>query len=340
MSLLKRVCLLCLLSGLVTEAFAQLRPIPEEAGVSGFVNLGVAAINGKSNLIAGNSIGDIGSDPIDSIFAKPKSKSSVIPLASFELAYTFAGDRTQIFAGSSLEDFIRFDFAAQLGVRKQFRNKSILSVGYLLSSIPAEVWADPYVANVPRQETDRTSNGVRVSWGRIAGTGLELQFTAREIEVDNELSGLTGGLGLSAPEVALLNREGDLRRFKVTYVFGVGEKSQLAPALLFTEYDFDGDAMAHDRTGIEITHFYTGERFIFATNVALAWGDYDAVNPIYLDKRDDERIGASFTLFDRKLFGESKWLGSATLVFFQDDSDIDFYDTEIALFGVGVFRRF
>ncbi len=257
MSLLKRVWLVCLLSGLMGEALAQLNPVPEEAGVSGFFNLGAGAISGKSNLIAGNSLGDIGSDPINSIFAKPKSESSGIPLANFEVAYTFGGKRTQIFAGSLLEDFIRFDFATQLGFRKQFRNTSILSVGYLLSTVPTEVWVDPYVANVPRKETDRTSNGGRVTWSRIGGSGLELQFSAREVELDDEFSGLTQ-LGLPAAQAALLDREGDLLQFKIMYAFKIGEKSQLAPALVFTDYDLDGDAMANDRTSIEITHFYNG----------------------------------------------------------------------------------
>ena len=181
---------------------------------------------------------------------------------------------------------------------------------------------------------------MRVAWGRIAGTGLELTFTAREIEVDDEFSGLTGGLGLSAPQVALLDREGDQRRFKVTYFFKVNEKHQLGPALSFTDFDLDGDAMAHDRTAIEITHFYNGERFTMITNVGLASADYDAVNPIYLDKRDDDRIAISYTVFDKKFFGESKWWGSATIAFFDEDSDIDFYDGELAFIGVSAFRRF
>lgn len=339
MSLLKRVWLLCLLSGFMSEAFAQLNPIPEEAGVSGFVNLGVGAVSGKSNLIAGTSVGDIGSDPIDSIFAKADSESSAIPLANFELAYTFGGKRTQVFVGNLLEDFVRFDFATQFGVRKQFRDTSILSVGYLTTSIPTEVWADPYVANQPRKETDRTASGARIRYGRIGGSGLELQYTDREVEVDDELSGLTQ-LGLPAAQAALLDREGDQQQFKATYVFQVNNKHRLAPALTFTDFDLDGEAMAHDRTGVEITHFYTGERFIFITNAGLSSADYDAVNPIYLDKRDDDRIGVAFTLIDRKLFGESKWWGSAILAFFDEDSDIDFYDTEVALFGVSAFRRF
>ncbi len=53
MSLLKRVWLLCLLSGLMSEALAQLNPIPEEAGVSGFVNLGVGL--GYSRTLVGVS---------------------------------------------------------------------------------------------------------------------------------------------------------------------------------------------------------------------------------------------------------------------------------------------
>ena len=339
MSLLKRVWLLCLLSGLMSEALAQLNPIPEEAGVSGFVNLGVGAVSGKSNLIAGTDLGDIGSDPIDSIFTKADSESSAIPLANFELAYTFGGKRTQVFAGNLLEDFVRFDFASQLGVRKQFRDTSILAVGYLFTSIPTEVWADPYVANVARNETDRTASGARITYGRIGGSGLELQYTDREVEVDDELSGLTQ-LGLPVAQAALLDREGDQRQFKATYFFKVSDKHRLGPALTFSDFDLDGEAMAHDRTGVEITHFYNGRRFLFITNVGLSSADYDAVNPIYLDKRDDDRIGVAFTLIDREAFGESKWWASAILAFFDEDSDIDFYDTEIALVGVSAFRRF
>ena len=98
--------------------------------------------------------------------------------------------------------------------------------------------------------------------------------------------------------------------------------------------------MAHDRTGVEIVHVYNGERFTFITNVGVSSADYDAVNPIYLDKRDDDRIGVSFVLVDRQFFGESKWQGAATVAYFDEDSDIDFYDAEVALFGVSAFRRF
>ncbi len=195
------------------------------------------------------------------------------------------------------------------------------------------------MANRSRKETDRTASGARITYGRIGGSGLELQYTDREVEVDDELSGLTQ-LGLPVAQAALLDREGDQRQFKATYVFQVNNKHRLAPALTFTDFDLDGDAMAHDRTDVEITHFYTGERFIFITNAGLSSADYDAVNPIYLDKRDDDRIGVAFTLIDKEAFGESKWWGSATLAFFDEDSDIDFYDTEVGLFGVSAFRRF
>jgi hypothetical protein len=54
----KIACLIGLLSISVNVFF--LEDIPTEGGVSGYINLGFATIKGKTNMIAGNSLGDIG----------------------------------------------------------------------------------------------------------------------------------------------------------------------------------------------------------------------------------------------------------------------------------------
>ena len=329
--------LVCLLS----DSYAQLRPFPEKSGFSGYVNLGAGALRGKSNVIAGTRFGaSISKETIPSIDAKPDAETTGVPLVNFELNYTFATKRTQVFLGNLLEDFLRFDFATQLGVRHQFRDKSIFAASLLSTSIPAEVWADPYVENQKRDETDRTSNGIRLIFGRIAGTGLQLEYTQRKIEIDDELSGLTQ-LGLSAQQAALLDREGDLQRLRVTYYFKLNERNSIAPALWFTNEDLDGGAMANDLIEIYFTHLYNGKRFNFVTNVAFGTADYDKVNPIYGRKRDDDRTVLSFTVFDKKLFGENaKWWGSLTVAAFSEDANIDFYDQDMAVFGLSAFRLF
>ncbi len=60
------------------------------------------------------------------------------------------------------------------------------------------------------------------------------------------------------------------------------------------------------------------------------------VDNVHYTTTGAERVASILAQF----FGESKWWGSATLAFFDEDSDIDFYDGEITLFGVSAFRRF
>ncbi|MFQ5937404.1 MAG: DUF2860 family protein, partial [Acidiferrobacterales bacterium] len=301
----KWVWVLCVLVGFTSKIFAQqvdVGTIPKESGVSGFVNLGAGVIRAKSNLIAGNSVADIGHEIIPSIFTQADARTDGIPIINLEVAYTWGPKRTQVFFGNLLEDFLRFDTATQLGVRHQFRNKTIFAASFLFSSIPTKVWDDPYVANVPRRETNRTSNGGRLTLSRIGGSGLRLRYSQREVKLDLELSGRTQ-LGLPLPQAALLNRNGDYRRLDVSYVFRVGKRNILTPALWFSDFDLDGKAMAHDLAEFQITHIYSGPRFNFVTNAVIGTADFDAVHPIYGVTRDDDRVGLSFAVFDKKLFG-------------------------------------
>ncbi len=50
--------------------------------------------------------------------------------------YNFASTRTRVFIGSSLEDFIQFDLAQQIGVRQEIGKLGIMNAGFMRSSIP------------------------------------------------------------------------------------------------------------------------------------------------------------------------------------------------------------
>jgi hypothetical protein len=320
-----------------------IKSIPQESGVSGFINVGAGGISGKSNMIAGNSLGDIGKREIDSLNDAPDSETDVIPVLSGELAYTFAGSRTQVFIGNSLEDFIRFETTSQVGVRQELPDKSILGVGYVFSGLPTEVWADPYVVGQNRKKTDRDSSGLRLGFDRILGSDFEIEFTWRSIDLDKERSGFTQQtlLGLSASEVRLLRREGDSYNFEILYPFRFRQgKHILAPAVAYTRFDLDGGAMANDRYQGRLTYFYTGNIVDVAANVLLAYADYDKANPIYRKKRDDTIYGGSLSVFYKNLFSVNRLSLVGTLAGFESDANIDFYDTTIGFTSLSVLYRF
>ena len=325
----------------LSGAVHAIEPIPEQPGFSGFVTLGLGVLSAETNQVAGiDAYGvEVGNATISSLSA-PESKSSALPQFNLGLNYTFA-TQTQVFLGNSLESVVQFDTASLFGVRQQFRDKSILELSVVSTPIisPVQVWQDPYVVGVERQETDRISRGLRIEYDRILGSGFGLRYTQRKTEIDEERSG-TVQLGLSAADAALLSREGDVKQTVVSYRFARAGQNVFEVRLGLTKEDLDGQAMSGDQYEFQLTHVYLGERFTLASNLFLATQEYDAVNPVFGQTREDDTWGVGFILFDRKIFNSKNWLGQATLVYHKQSSNIAFYEASSATFALGAQYRF
>ena len=280
------VTLILLLSANLATA---LDPIPKESGFSGFIRPSVGYLNYKSNMVASFLGYDLSDKKTNSLNDDPDSQSNVLVTVPFSLQYTFASTRTQIFLGTDLTDLIRFDYSQQLGVKQEIGRLGLLQGGILFSGIPAKVWRDPYVVDKNRDDTSRTSNGVRIAWDRIFGSQLQLQYTYRKIEVNNESSG--NFLGLTRAEKNLLERDGDRHIGEVVYRFRIGKKHTLNPAFIYSYNDRDGDAMKNDAYDLQLTYGYRGDTFTFTGNASIGQADYDDRNPIYDKKQDDDRYG-------------------------------------------------
>ena len=331
----------------LSPAYA-IEPIPEESGFSGFLSIGGGYNRVKSNMIAGNTFGDVGNRSVDSLTDSPDAKSSGSLQFNYDLRYTFASTRTQIFLGTALEDALRYDFGTQLGVAQELPGKNLVSAGFLFSTIPTEVWKDPYVLYYKRSKTDRTSTGFRVAWDRIFGSELQLQYTYRKIDIDDEYSGYTLGINsvLNPVQIGLLDRNGDAQRAEVLYRFFFdGKKQVIIPSVTYFNYDLDGDAMSNDGFDFQLSYGYHGERYSVVVNGFIGYADYDKRNPIYGKTESDDHYGASLIAFYHKPFGwEAPFFKKTSLYFKTDylesDSNIDFYDTEIFTAGAGLLFRF
>ncbi len=336
-----RVLSVCLPVVLRTTAVPAIEPIPQESGFSGYVNIGAAYIEAESNMAKGTEIASFGRRTIDSIFEGPDSESDVVPLLNGELAYTFAESRTQIYFGNQLEDFLRFDYSTLLGVRQELPDKSVGEISYVFSGIATEVWEDPYVANVSRNETDRTTNGLRLEWERLGGTMLGVQYQWRKIDIDDELSGTLGGLALTPLQVGQLSREGDHHRGEIYYTWALGGGHVLIPALRYARHDLDGDAMAFDDYVFRLSYAYRAEKYSLVVNASIGTEDYDERNPIYGKTRQDDSYGLGLTAFWHQPFGLPKSFSLVgTAAFYQADSNIDFYDSKATVLGMSLFYRF
>lgn len=337
--MIKRVLyLLMAVSVATTTQATDLTEIPQQSGFSGSITVGGAYSQVKSNLVAGSLFGDLSQDRADTLTASPKRRSIGTPLLIGNLRYTFASSRTQFFLGNGMEDFVRYDVTNHFGVRQEVGRTGIIGISGLFSGSATEVWQDPYVTGQNRQKTDRTSTGARLTWNKIFASNLHLKFSQRKFELDDERSG--DFLGLTQAQQALLNREGDQRELEATYVFDINQRHTIVPAVTYTEFDLDGQAMSRDQKGVKLTYTYKSNPIIWIANVAYSQADYDEVNPIFGIKADAEDVGVSLRGFYRSPFGWKKWSLTGSAGFYESDSDIDFYDGEVTVVSLGMFRRF
>jgi hypothetical protein len=334
--------ILALLAGilLLTAPFATaLQPVPNESGFSGFFRPGVGYMRYKSNMVASFLGFKLSKRSTDSLYNTPDSESQGIVLLPWALRYTFASTRTQVFLGSEITDLLRFDYSQQLGVKQEVGSFGILQAGLLFSSIPAKVWADPYVANQDRDKAKRKSMGFRLVWDRIVDTDLQLQYTYRNIDIDNERSGQA--FGLSPGQRELLKRDGDSHSLEVLYRFTLAEKHRLTPAFTYTYDDRDGSAMKSDVYDFQFTYGYNEDPVTLVLNAFIGWADYDKENPIYLKKQEDDRFGINGQVYYKNPWGWTL-LGSDPMRFFVStaymdiDSNINFYDQQAFITTVGV----
>jgi len=314
--------------------------IPDESGFSGYVNIGAAYVRVKSNTVTGIKSWDVSKKHIASLDEKPDSESTGLPVFNAELRYTFAPQRTQLFFGNSLEDLLRLETAGQIGVRRELGNAGIAAAGVVFSSLPTEVWEDPYVIDQDREETDRSSTGVRLTWDRIFGSELQLEYTYRTIDIDTERSGTF--LGLSPDEAALLDRNGNRHTAEILYrIFSDTQKHRFLPSIQYSRFDLDGEAMSSDTYQFQLSYGYEGTKFSLVANGMINKADYDKRNPIYNKTREDDNWGGAVMIFYRKPFG---WQGPPFIrgwslwvnwAYYELDSNIDFYDSTFELYAAG-----
>ena len=336
---------LALLGLALASTVAQAVPlVPEKSGWSGHINLGAGAGTSESNMIDGIASIDLGAKRISSLEDSPDSEDFVMPAVHFEVGYTLADMGTQFYAGNQVADYLSFDLETTLethiGVRQELPEIGTVDFSLAVSSLPTDVWKDPYVVDVDRGDTERTSSGIHIAWDRIFSTPLELVYSAIEIELDDERSGEDGGLGLSRADQRSLRREGMVYRLDLSYDWEINERHRLVPGITYLDFNLDGDAMKEDGLGLQLKYLYQVNRWRVVSEIYYQDLEADTRNPIFGDERQMETLGASITTFYSKPFGWNNWSANATLGYQDDDSNIDFYDASFGLVSIGMLYRF
>jgi hypothetical protein len=342
-SLFTKVSIIVFLGVFASTAYAQPARIPQESGFSGFVNAGAGLWRVENNMVKRIGFFKIGDSNISSLDDKPRSEYSVSPILNFNLRYTFASTRTQVFLGNQLEDLLRFDTATFLGVRQELVDQSIIGVSYIYSALVTEVYKDPYDTSGSRNGTDRNINGVRLSYEQILSTDLSFQYTYRNIDIEAERSG--SALGLPNSQADRLIRDGHQHDVEFLYRYVLedgGIRHTLIPSFKYSRFDLDGEAMSNNAVLFNLNYRYDVEQFAFVVNGYYGYADYDKKNPVpNFDKtRNDNRYGFGLIGFYKNLFGRTDLNLTASVTMNRQDSNIDFYDSEVDLYFVSLFYTF
>ena len=345
-SLFVKASILIFLCVFASTAYAQpYARIPQESGFSGFVSGGAGFWRVEDNMVKKIGGFRVSDDNINSLDDKPKSETSVTPIFNYNLRYTFASTRTQIFLGSELEDLLRFDTTTSLGVRQELPDQSIIGVGYIFAPFVSEVYRDPYVENRNRDGTDRYINGVRLSYENILASDFSFQYTYRNIDINNERSGrqaVQDGV-ITGSEKDRLDRNGDQHDLEVLYRYvfeSGGSKHTFLPSFQYSYFDLDGSAMTYNYFLFNANYRFDVEKFAIAVNGYYGYADYDKSNPLFGKTREDDRYGFSVLGFYKHIFGVQGLHLNPLVTINRSDSNIDFYKSEVDLFALSLLYNF
>jgi hypothetical protein len=198
------------------------------------------------------------------------------------------------------------------------------------------------VQNQNRHDTDRRNVGGQLVWDKVFGSNLELEYSLRKIDIGSEKSGEFLNLSNSAQD--RLDRNGTVHRASAGYGFKFGGNHTLTPQISFSYEDLDGEAMANTGVDLQLTYVYGGDPITLVLNGYVGQADFDKSNPIYDETREDDRYGASATVYYKnpwgwKLFGSEPMKFFVTGAYTAVDSNIDFYNQEAVLGMAGVAVR-
>lgn len=301
---------------------AQVTP---QAGFSGEISINMGVASSTSNLNTN------GSNTINSLNQSASSDTSFILAPLGTLTYTFGANlNQQLYGGTSRDDIAVGTLAFELGYRYRLESGTSIDISYLPTIVSGEEWADPYLVNSPRKETDVKGNAYRLQISRLAGLPIKLDLAYADKEVEND--------EYAATELA---RDAETWYVKGQYMLPLSKQSTLAPAIIYTDHSADGEASSFDEIGLEISWFTAIERNRLALTAGYAKRDYDQGAQLFDGIARSEDVISLFAAFERpNIMGWENWSLISFAGYGQSDSNLTFYDESQYIASVGMNYRF
>ncbi len=293
------------------------------AGLSFRLSAGAGYISSKDQLRPND-----GNKRVRDLDDNANRYDSVIPLASFDLRYTFAASGRQVYLGTPMSD--EGPPGLTLGGVWPFEDGGKIDVGIFVMPF-GDVWEDPYRVDRDRNETDKDTYGAKIDYTGILGTGFEAGYRLAYIDIDDD------EIGRRFDD---LERDGWVHALKLGYAHPLGERWKIVPEAGFTIGDIDGDANRYlgYRFKLGLQRFHAGH--LLSLSAGVGYRDYDEEHPIF-DKDRNDTLYNVFGLYTRSnLFGHAPLFCSLLAGFGHRRSNIDFLEADTIMSGLMLGYRF
>jgi hypothetical protein len=291
-------------------------PTEESAGFSGRLSAGAGYITSTDQLKTTDE-----NKRIDSLSGDADWYDKFMPLARFNLRYTFAESGRQIYFGTPSE--LSGSPGLSLGFVQPFSDGSQLDISVFTRPL-SEVWRDPYLTNTGRKETREYNYGARFAYEEILGSGFKLFYAFSRVDVNEDDIG---------DRFNDLKRDGYNHSAEVEYDFKLGKTVTLSPGFELSIGDIDGDANAYTgyQFGLGFRRF--SKSYQLMLKAAVGWDDYDDKHPVFSKTRNDTNYSV-FGMFTRSdLFGQDYLFATLMAGYRYRDSNIGFLNAQTFLSG-------
>jgi len=221
-------------------------------------------------------------------------------------------------------------FVFNVGVGYSLPDIAIFEISGFFSPFE-EVWKNPYVTGVAREKSDTSKYGAKLAANRILGSNLRLNFVYLGDDVEDDLAGAL------FPQ---MDRDGTVYAVTANYSFYLSQSLELRPQISVRRGEYDGDSNSYNKYKLSLKANYMQGKLMASPEIFFNSSEYDEVDPFFGKTRENESFGANLMLSYLAPFDFDKWSVTSLVGYRKGESNIDFYDSESAHFGLFLSYQF
>ncbi|MBC2717141.1 MAG: DUF2860 family protein [Desulfobacteraceae bacterium] len=316
---MKQIGCLCLLLVvlIVPVQVAAQEDEPERGEFFGNIMLGGGLAAGRPSPLEVTDDNEI----INGLDERAEHYSEAIPVIMAEIGYAIVSTGTEISLGNKSG---RTDLLA-LAVNQSLDDIGALRI--ILSHGYNDVWKDPFLVGVKRDETKEITSSFEFDYETILGTGAQLSINGAQIKIDDDQ------IGIREPD---LKRDGTALTFGAGYVIAFNEKNVIIPSIGFVVDERDGKSNSSKGYRLELEHVLGLGKFTFVTNLAFSETEFDKIHPIFNRTRKEKGYELSDFITYIEPFGLRGFSINGLIAYSHVDANIRFFESDVLVIGLGV----